>query len=383
MTLADPAQVTRQITAMNPKERDIYINAQADKAEDYTEPVQNFTDANKLYYSDFHALLVGKTRQGKTSLLTTIEKNFLDLNKETTILHRDDGGLEFLYLAQYYPTRVFIPNDEAIKLEPFGFTCDIVPFDSPKEIIQKVFQYDYPFNVIVYDVFSLNAAQKARFYSELFMRMLFHVQQKRKSEKKPLIFSIDELNDLIPPKGKGNPEMALTRSDVEQNIRKLGKHKVRLIGSAHRFNQVGLDTRSQFEQVYVKKCYGYDAWDFFTKNLATSNKTTFWKVLKHVLKMPRNEFLLFDENQQYDFYKFPDIPRPDPNKVDIEALGSLTVEPKDDKSQSAANKYLWRLVKALEKEEWTDSEIAKTIGTTPQNFNQMKQKAYKKLTINL
>jgi hypothetical protein len=206
------------------------------------------------------------------------------------------------------------------------------------------------------------------------MRMLFHVQQKRKSEKKPLIFSIDELNDLIPPKGKGNPEMALTRSDVEQNIRKLGKHKVRMIGSAHRFNQIGLDTRSQFEQVYVKKCYGYDAWDFFTKNLATSNKTTFWKVLKHVLKMPRNEFLLFDENQQYDFYKFPDIPRPDPNQVDIEALGSLTVEPKDDKNTNVFRKRFLKATEILSDLGLSDAEICRRLGISPSNFNQIKKR---------
>jgi uncharacterized membrane protein len=120
-----------------------------------------------------------------------------------------------------------------------------------------------------------------------------------------------------------------------------------MIGSAHRFNQIGLDTRSQFEQVYIKKCYGYDAFDFFSKNLAASNKATFWKVLKHVLKMPRNEFLLFDENQQYDFYKFPDIPRPDPNQVDIEALGSLQVEEKDDKRQTKTKQHLGKAMQLL------------------------------------
>lgn len=375
MTLEEPEKVSRKISSMAPKQREEYINIQASKAEDFdTSHVQEFTDANKLFYSDFHALLVGKTRQGKTTLLTTMLKRFLDKDRETTILHRDDGGLEFLYLARYYPTRVFIPNDENIELIPVGFKCDIVRFDNPQEIIKKVWQYDYPFNVIVYDVYSLNAATKAKFYSELFMRLLFHVQQMRKNAKKPVIFSIDELNDLVPPKGKGNPEMALTRSDVEQNIRKLGKHKVRLIGSAHRFNQIGLDTRSQFEQVYIKKCYGYDAWDFFTKNLATSNKSTFWKVLKHVLKMPRNEFLLFDENQQYDFYKFPDIPRPDPNKIDIEAIGSLPLKTKEEKNETMFRTRFLKATAELSKLGLSDAEICRRLEISPTNYNQIKNR---------
>lgn len=240
-----------------------------------------------------------------------------------------------------------MPNDPNISLEFIGFDADIVKFDDPGEIIEKVWQYDYLYNVIVYDVYSLYAVQKAKFYSKLFMTLIFKLQQMRNAYKQRVVFGIDELNDIIPPRGKGSPEFNVTRSDVEQNIRKLGKHKVQVVASSHRFNQIGLDTRSQFDQIYIKKSYGYDAWDFLSKNLVTSNNKTFWRMMKLITTLPKNEFLLFDENRNFDRYVFPDIPRTLPNgtSVDIEALGSLPLQTKEQKAQDVS---LGRLVKLID-----------------------------------
>jgi len=262
---------------------------------------------------------------GKTTLQITLLKKFLERNR--VVLFRDDGGLEFPYLSAYYDTRIFIPNEKSIELDLIGFKADIVRFNDPREIISQVYDYSYPLNVIVYDVFCDTARQRAIFYSKLFMGLIGSLQRKRKSQKRKMVFGIDELNDLIPPRGKGSVEASITRADIEMNIRKIRKHKVQIIASSHRFNQIGVDTRSQMEQIYFKKSYGYDVWDFLSKNLITSNSKTFWGMVKRMLTLPRNQFVLFDENRHFDLYTFPDIPR-DPN-IDIEAIGSIPIESKD------------------------------------------------------
>jgi hypothetical protein len=63
-----------------------------------------------------------------------------------------------------------------------------------------------------------------------------------------------------------------------------------------------------------------------------------------------------------------------------ESHKSIPVQ-RDSQQADVYKKHLWNLVSTLEKEAWSDSEIAKAIGTTPQNFSQMKQKAYKKLQV--
>lgn len=362
-------------------ERESYIQRQMNKiSDDYELPpqvqhVQTFTDVNRLFETDQHGLIEGRTRYGKTTLKLTLLKKFI--NRGVTVLDRDDGGLEFRYLASYVPSRVFIPNDPNISFDLLGFKADVVKFDNPMEIIDQVWRYDYPYNVIVYDVFSMYAAQKAEFYSKLFMGMIFKLQQMRDSYKRRVVFGVDELNDLIPPRGKGSREFGITRSDIEMNIRKIGKHKVQLIGTSHRFNQIGIDTRSQFDQIYIKKSYGYDAWDFLSKNLIASNNKTFWRMMKLITTLPKNEFVFFDENRNFDRYSFPDIPRSLPNGtvVDVEALGSLELKTKEKKAQDVSQFRLVKLIDNLVSTKRMELEEACSIaGFSHQRYYGLKRK---------
>jgi hypothetical protein len=363
------AHVAENLSRMDDNDRETYIQAQVrnvSDAEELLPRVQEFTDISTIFSIDGHILISGKTGSGKTTLQMTVIKKFLD--NGTVVLHRDDGGLEFIYLAAYVKTRIFIPDDPNVTLELIGFDADIVKFKSPEEIVDAVWQYDYPYNVIVYDVFCLSSAQKAKFYSQLFFYLIFMLQQKRKSEKRHVVFSIDELNDLIPPRGKGSPEFAITRADVELNIRKIRKHKVKLIATSHRFNQIGLDTRSQFEIKLIKKCYGYDIWSFLSQNLISSNNKTFWRMMKRVLTMPRNEFIMFDENNFFDRKTYPDIPR-DP-ALDIEALGSLPMPNKESKSDVAMKKHAKKLIQVCHDEfHMSYDEIGKKAGISHQQIS--------------
>jgi len=95
--------------------------------------------------------------------------------------------------------------------------------------------------------------------------------QTERARKDPLVFSFDEMNDLVQPRGmeltKGHAGL---RSLIEYNVRKLRKHRVTLIASTHRFNQIGINVRSQFSYVLIKQSYGKDVYDFISHNLVTA-----------------------------------------------------------------------------------------------------------------
>lgn len=370
--MQSPEEFTKKILqTQSPEERETLIIDEAEKAEDYSK-IQSYTDETSIYYNDQHALIQGITGAGKSTLLFTLEKEFLD-RTEACILHRDDGGLEFLNIARYVKTRVFIPDSADISLNFIGLKPEavkVVRFNDPGEIIEQVWNYDYRYNVIVFDVFCQSYAQLAEFYSSFFQRLIFFLQQKRKSEKRLVVLSLDEMNDIIAPKGKATPEMAMTSRDIERNIRKIRKHKVKLIGDTHRFNQIGLDTRSQFQKVFIKKSYGYDLWEFLNKNLATNNHKTLWKVIKKGTRLKPNQYILFDENQCFDLYEFPDIPRPDSSEIDIEALGSLELPQKEDKRQNKTKQHLGKAMKLLiDKYGLTQQQCAKELGVSQQQIS--------------
>ncbi len=379
---------------MTDEERESFIAAQAAEfepdPEDNANPVTYYTDINKLFNHDYHTLITGKTGAGKTTLLLSLLKLFLE--KGVTVLHRDDGGLEFIYLACQFKTRVFIPDDPEVSITFTGLNVEVVKFRHPQEIIDAVWKYDYPYNVIVYDVFSLSSAQQAKFYSTLFKYLIFKLQQMKKQYKRKVVFSIDEMNDIDPPRGKGSVEFAGVRADLDKNLKKIRKHKVQLIASSHRFNQISLDTRSQFEMKFIKKCYGYDIWDFLSKNLVSSNNKTFWKMLRKILMLPRNQFVLFDENNKFDFHFMKDIPRHYDNKgypmteeeafehperespLDVEALGSLPEKTKEENGKSAYEKHFFNLMELAEQKGISVEKIAKATKTTSQNLYRLRKK---------
>ncbi len=291
--------------------------------------VQQFTNLDSYYKSDGHALIAGRTGKGKTTLQTTMSKSFIDSGWK--VLRREPAN-DFCYLAGYVGgcnTQIFIPQQDDCTLELFGFDAEVVATNDPNEVIKRVYEGGYQFNVMLYDNYTYDLDSISGFYAKLFLQLMHKCQQTRKAELQPLLFEIDELNDLAMPRGKGATEVQTNLARTfEYAIRKLRKYKVRILGTSQRFNQISIDVRSQFEHTFIKKNYGYDIWAFFAQQLITSNNKTFWKVLKHVISMPVNEFLFFDENAHFDFYTYPDIPRD--NKLDVEMLGTWKGMPKRD-----------------------------------------------------
>ena len=325
--MASPSTILRKLAKI-PKD---WINEYAPKP-------QMFTDIEKLFQGGYHSLIVGITGGGKTTLLLKILKELR--SRGFTILARDDGGLEASYLLPYTKITYWIPEGCELRMNNCPYNYDIAEFnpDNPMEILDHVFES--PFNLVVFDAYTYEPALSAEFWAELFKSLIFKCMQTPRSKKRKLIFSIDELNDLIQPKGYNlTPKHAKVRALIEYNIRKLRKHNVTLIATSHRFTQLGISVRSQFSYVIVKQSYGWDAWDFLSKSLATQNNKVFWAILKDVTSFAPQYFYLFDYKNRFDKYQFSDIPRPD---IDPEPIGVLKWDGKDGKQNKKKERELWK-----------------------------------------
>ena len=294
---------------------------------EYTPRVQSFTDIEKLFQGGYHTLITGITGSGKTSLMLTFLKELI--HRDFFILARDDGGLEASYLLPYVKITYWIPKGCDLKIHRCPYKYDVAHFnpDKPMEILDHAF--DSQFNLIVFDAFCIEPGLSAEFFAELFKCLIFKCMQTPRSKKKKLIFSIDELNDLIQPKGQNlTPKHAKVRGLIEYNIRKLRKHNVTLLATSHRFTNIGISVRSQFSYIIVKKSFGWDAWDFLSKSLATQNNKVFWAILKDITSFHPKYFYLFDYQNRFDKYQFRDIRRPN---IDPEPVGVLKWNGKEKK----------------------------------------------------
>jgi len=287
-----------------------------------------FTDVYELFDMDQfsetgHAAICGITRSGKSTLLISMVKKFLDNN--ALILYRDDGGGEFRYLAYYFrnSTRVFIPEGPGIRLE-IALPVKIERFDwkHPGTIVEQVYKGDYPFNVVVFDPFANVEFPKmiGKFYYRLLRDMLSFLQRKSYSEKYPLVFALDELNDIAAPRSKGYELSEEGKAFVSLVLRKTGKHNVKILCTTHRLAQLTSDFRSQIDNIFIKRYAGGDAWAFMKDNLTTFNKWAYIKLWKIITSIPPQYFLYVDRYRRFDLYKFADIPRP---QVDYECIGVL------------------------------------------------------------
>ena len=325
---------------------DDYIERKLAKITDYETllpHVQQFTDPYTLFKGGYHALICGITGAGKSTLLLTLLKKMCDLGY--TVLARDDGGLESMYLLPYVPIRFWVPKGCELKLKT-EYKHDIAIYDpsKPMEIMERVFEY--PFNLVIFDAYSIDPGLSAKFWADMLKTLIFKCMQTSRKDKRKLILSMDELNDIIQPKGfELTKRHASVRSLLEYNIRKLRKHEVTLIATTHRFTQLGISARSQFSYIFLKRMYGWDAWDFLSKSLATSNNKTFWAILKDVTSMDRQYFYMFDPWNRFDRYEFADINRPE---VDYELIGYLTEKHKT-KDEQVWKPRVVRLVEELNK----------------------------------
>ncbi len=272
---------------------------------------RTFVDWGPFYEGGRHTLLQGRTGSGKTTLLLQLLWNMHARGHR--ILLRDDGGLDFLYLAEHIPMTVWVPRDCSFELaEPHLYDIDVQTFKEPTEILDVAYTESKRFHAVLYDCFCSDPGPAAEFYSEMFRQLIYKAMQTERAKKDPLVFSFDELNDLVQPRGmeltKGHTNI---RSMVEYNIRKLRKHRVTLIASTHRFNQIGINVRSQFSYIMIKQSYGKDVYDFISHNLITAANEGFWSTLRALTTMGPEYVYVFDYKNSYDKLRVPDIPRPD------------------------------------------------------------------------
>lgn len=325
---------------------------------EYLPRVQQFTDITRLLQGGYHMLVIGITGSGKSTLLLTLLRNFVE--RGFTVLARDDGGLEATYLLPFTPITYWVPEGCRLKIrnqdEARLNEYEVREYDwrNPGEILDHVFES--PFNLVVFDAFCIDPGMSAVFWAELFKTLIFKCMQTPRSEKEKLIFSVDELNDLIQPKGyELTRKHSNVRALIEYNIRKLRKHNVTLIATSHRFTQLGISVRSQFSYIAVKKSFGWDAWDFLSKSLATQNNKVFWAILKDVTTMGPEYFYLFDYKNNFDKYVFRDIYRP---KVDTVLEGVVMEEGVEEGANIWKARCLRILRYLYRKKMMTEAELA-------------------------
>lgn len=330
-----------------------------------TPTTQLFSEWTKFLDGGYHTLIHGMTGAGKTTLILTLLKMLHRIGHR--ILYRDDGGLEFLHLAGKIPMQIWIPEGCTLNVtykqtltnprNIFQPKISTMPKD-PAEILDNAYNLDPRFHVLVYDAFCIDPALPAQFYSDLFKELIFRSMQTSRSEKKDLVFSFDELNDLIQPKGHSLTKTHSSLSEIlNYNIRKLRKHRVTLIGSTHRFNQLNINVRSQFSYIMIKRSYGKDVLDFMANNLVSVGNDVFWHVVKDTQKMRVQYVYVFDPLNNYDKLSFPDIDR-----LDYDDQKSGLLEPKDVSSKKWDSQDLFIALKRAEKPPVSYQELADTLG---------------------
>jgi len=268
--------------------------------------LRRYVDWGPFWRGGYHTLIQGRTGSGKTTLLLNLLWRLH--RRGHRILMRDDGGLDFLYLCREVPIKVWVPKG-------CSFTCDEVEeiqfFTEPGEVLEGAYTDPLRFHAVLYDCFCLGPGPAVKFYSALFKRLIYRCMQTEREAKDPLVFSFDEINDLVQPKGyELSKEHGGLRPVIEYNVRKLRKHRVTLMATTHRFKQVSLNVRSQFSYIMIKQGFGKDIYDFVSDNMVTVQGRAFWAMLTSIATMGSNLAYVFDYKNSYDRVKIPDIPRP-------------------------------------------------------------------------
>ena len=273
-----------------------------------TQVTRSYVNWTKFLEGGYHTLLHGRTGAGKTTLLLTLLKVLY--RNGHRVLMRDDGGLEFIHLLHEIPMIIWIPAGCSLEIDT-DLLHEVRRFSDHKEILDNVYT-GLRFQVIVYDAYCVDPSPAAGFYSDLFKELIYRCMQTSRGQKEPLVFSFDELNDLIQPQGRGlTKEHSRVKHILEYNVRKLRKHRVTLIASTHRFNQIGINVRSQFSYILIKQSYGSDVYDFINKNLVTAADNQFWSILRDLTSMDPWYVYVFDYKNNFDKLVFPDIQRSD------------------------------------------------------------------------
>jgi len=267
-----------------------------------------------------HILVIGKTGSGKTVLQLNQLLDFYD--KGFKIVHRDLEAVEFVKLI--YPVKhgdhvhfvkhfnVYIPKKCVFK-HPFlekedRITVNVFDYKKPYDLACELVDTKEKFNVILFDAFARGKELTAIFWSGFFDSIIDVLIDTPPNRKTKMLLSVDELNDLVHPQ-----KMALTpvhdqfRAVFEYDIRKIRKHGVKLFCSTHRPNQLTLNVRSQFSFIWVKESFGYDLYDFLSKQLVHLREL-FWRVLRDIIELEPQYAYLFDKKNKFNKVPIPKLP---------------------------------------------------------------------------
>jgi len=146
--------------------------------------LRTFVDWGKFWEGGHHTLIQGRTGAGKTTLLLTLLWQ-LYLRRHR-ILMRDDGGLDFLFLAENIPMTVWVPEGCSFTLaHPELYDIEVRTFTEPREILDEVYVSPYRFHAILYDCFCSDPAPAAAFYSDMFKELILKCMQTERARKTP------------------------------------------------------------------------------------------------------------------------------------------------------------------------------------------------------
>jgi len=274
-------------------------------------PVKVFTDTSRILETGNHIFIIGTTGKGKTVLLLGLD--FMLYNKGFNIIHRDDGGLESLLLAPMIKDfHIWVPRKMTFQTMNWRPPNPVDYFDplDPKKLVQSLLTTK-GFHTILFDAYSLFGEATVKFWGPFYREFIFQLQQIPPHKRTLRVLSADELHDIVQPARHSlTREHSQARGLIELNIRKLRKFGIKVIGSAHRPNQLPINIRSQFAYYIFKQCYPADAYSMLNQQLAHIPSKLFWIVLSDVVHRLRvNQFYLFDDRGHFDKYTNVDLPR--------------------------------------------------------------------------
>jgi len=274
------------------------------EAEDLMLPVKTFADLSKVLEVGYHSVIFGKTRSGKTVLLQNLDVDHVLHGYK--VIHRDDGGLEFLKVADKVDITVWKPKD--CKFECNAVYIENYDWKNPSKLVKDLLKTSDPYNVVLFDVYCNDKSLYAMFWSDFLNAFITHLMKLHVSKKEHLVLSIDELNDILTSKQHEITKAhASLKAMIDFNLRKLRKHRVKLIATAHRPNQLTRDIRAQFDYIFVKRSYGYDMYDLLNRELVDIDAKTFWGILKKIKTLPVNQALVFDYDGKFDLMEVPKL----------------------------------------------------------------------------
>jgi len=288
-------------------------------------PVKHFTDPKDIFITGLHTLIQGITGSGKTTLLLQLEYWLVKMGYK--VLKRDDSGLEFLFMLPKIGDRtvIYVPDHPSViadieDVDKYG--AEIYRFVSPKDIVDDFESRNKgTYAVVVYDLYVLDIGKTALFWNSFLNRLIKNAMQKPYEEKENIVLSIDEINDLIQPGTRAmTEEHRKVAGQFELGLRKLRKHKIKIIATTHRFNMISINARSQFHNIIIKKSFGWDVYDFVSKSLIQLSSKQFWAILGDIISLPPSQMYYFNNEGNFDKFTIPDINRDLPFKYDFRGV---------------------------------------------------------------